>query len=238
MTRYTTLCAALVAALTALSTPLAAKTISFTAALESESYMGTPSPFSEQPATLDVVIELNDDPGPVDGKADGNGISASYTEAVASFAYEAFGALGNSIGAWSASNVVLTIDDFLTGDSAQFFSQETTGPEPLDWMLLLFEGDANLWASNAVDNLTTDTLKAMTTTWIDLYTIAGDGAIGARFAVNPDSIVVTDPNDPIDPNPAPVPLPAGLPLLLSGLGAFGWVRRGRVVRTSDKAVQA
>ena len=25
--------------------------------------------------------------------------------------------------------------------------------------------------------------------------------------------------------PAPVPLPAGLPLLVAGLGAFGWMRR-------------
>lgn len=39
--------------------------------------------------------------------------------------------------------------------------------------------------------------------------------------------IPTDPTGPTGPNPGIVPLPAGLPLMLAGLGALAWVRRSK-----------
>ncbi len=240
MTSRTTFAAVAAAASIAFTAPLAAKTISFTAALESESYMGMPSPFAEQPATLNVVIELDEDAEAGLGIGGADGSDLKYPEAVISFEYEAFGPLGASLGAWSASDVELTIGEFDSPlhDGVQFFSQDTTGPDPLNWVFLLFEGDPDIWDSHDIANLTEESLQAMSLGWIDLYTIAGDGALGVRFAIDADSISVSGPNDPIDPNPTPVPLPAGLPLLVAGLGAFGVIRRRRSGATGAKEMQA
>ncbi|MEJ6393430.1 VPLPA-CTERM sorting domain-containing protein [Gymnodinialimonas sp. 2305UL16-5] len=47
-------------------------------------------------------------------------------------------------------------------------------------------------------------------------------SLAFSFFVNDGS---SDPVDPVDPDIAPVPLPAGLPLLLVGLGGFALLRR-------------
>ena len=60
-----------------------------------------------------------------------------------------------------------------------------------------------------------------------------DGAFGfynysqsqVRYAGITEAVLPTDPIPDPGPGPSTVPLPAGLPLLLAGLGAFGLIRR-------------
>ncbi len=50
--------------------------------------------------------------------------------------------------------------------------------------------------------------------------------VGSRAFLNSSTVSITRLDDPNPgPGPSAVPLPAGLPLLLAGLGAFGWMRR-------------
>ncbi|MGZ2256912.1 VPLPA-CTERM sorting domain-containing protein [Roseobacter sp. A03A-229] len=228
MTRYPTLCAALVAALTALSTPLAAKTISFTGLFDAENYQGEPSPFSEQPVELGVVIEI-DDSAPADdfNETPGNGSASAYYSAVSSLSYEAFGPGGGSLGQWFASDVELAIAD-LPGtniDTVQFLSNTAGGPGPISDLWIRFEGDTNIFSGSGLDVLTTDALQAMHTGSAWLFTEFNGAAFGISFDIDFNSIeVVADPLPGPD-QPTPVPLPAGLPLLLVGLGALGMIHR-------------
>ena len=219
---FSSLC---IAAVLGLTGPLAAKTVSFTALFDAEGYQGLPSPFAEQPATLDVVIGIDDAAVPDQfSEVEGLGQSSGYLNAITSLDYAAYGAGGTPLGAWSATGTELLIGDTVAGDAVSIFSQGATGPAPLDTFYLLFEGETNLFSGSGVDVMTTDVLKAMTKVTLNLYQVVGDGAIGVGFAVDPDTIVVTG-----DTPPAPVPLPAGLPLLLAGLGARG-LAKGRTQR--------
>lgn len=210
------------AALIAFCAPVSAKSISFTGILDFENYVGSEQPFSEQPATLDVTIGI-DTSAPVDSSVDSGGLgqSASYLTAVTSAQYEAFGVGGNSIGSWSASDFELTIVDFVFGDSFHFFSGNATGPAPLNNLLIFFDSPAETFSGTGLDLLTEENLKALSTGVIGISSFLGDGAIGASYLIDGDSIVVTTDDDP---RPSVVPLPAGLPLLLAGWGALGLVR--------------
>ncbi|MGZ2256910.1 VPLPA-CTERM sorting domain-containing protein [Roseobacter sp. A03A-229] len=223
------------AALVTASTPLAAKTISFTGELDLYNYGGPEEPFGGVPGSIDVFIEVDETAEPDSIEDGGLAQLANYFTAVQSLTYEVFDGAGDQLGSWSAFDVQIQMLDFGGGDGIQFFSTDISGPEPLNRMQLLFEGAPGVWSNMTLDEVTQDALQNMTNAWMDINILVGEGAFGARFAIDSDSIEVAEQNDPI---PSPVPLPAGLPLLLAGLGAFGWVRRGRVARTSDKALQA
>ncbi|WP_299676756.1 VPLPA-CTERM sorting domain-containing protein [uncultured Roseobacter sp.] len=212
------------AALLTSAAPLAAKSIMFSGELELYNYGGLDQPFGALPNSINVSIELDEDQPPTAVEDGGVAQLAIFQTAVQSFSYDVFGALGGLLGSWSADDVQIQMLDYILGDGIQFFSTNISGPEPLNRMQLLFEGAPGVWSNLMLDEVTEDVLRNMTTAWMDINVIIGEGAFGARFAVDTDSITVSDPSDPA---PSPVPLPAGLPLVLAGLGAFGLVRRGR-----------
>lgn len=221
--------AAVVALLVALVNPVDAKTISFTGLFEAENFVGFEYPLAAQPATLEVVIDIDEAVAP-DVSAD-NGLgdtTALYNSAVTSFTYEAFGIGGNTLGAWSAPDVELQISSLNVIDVVIFRSQTATGPGPLDRFLLTFEGDANVLSGSGLEMLATGTLGAMTTgEFYILQDQENAQAIGMQFLIDFDSIAVLDDPSSGGGTPAVVPLPASLSLLLAGFGAFGLVKRRR-----------
>ncbi|WP_299830054.1 VPLPA-CTERM sorting domain-containing protein [uncultured Roseobacter sp.] len=216
------------ALLMAFAAPVAAKTISFTGLFEAENYPGGSSPFAEQPATLDVVIEIDTEvPSDMYQELPGNGSASEYSSAVTSFTYEAVGAGGASLGLWSVTDLVMVVVDAPVPNINTFIlnSNTATGPAPLDTLFLLMEGDANIFSGSGLDQLTTQTLQAMHTGHLDLFTDVDGMGFGIRFAIDFDSIEVVDDMSPGDTPPSAVPLPASLPLVLAAFGALGLAKR-------------
>lgn len=221
--------AAAVAWAVALASPVDAKTISFTGLFEAENFVGFEYPLAEQPATLEVIIDLDETSAP-DVVADiGAGETiAQYFSAVTSFSYEAFGVGGNTLGSWTASDTLLLVSSLNTMDMVLFTSEAATGPGPLDRILLTFEGDANVLSGSDLEMLATGTLGAMTTgEFIVLQDQDNAPAIGMQFLIDFDSVQVFDDPSSGGGTPAAVPLPASLPLLLVGFWALRLVKRGR-----------
>lgn len=221
--------AAVVALAAVLANPVDAKTISFTGLFEAENFVGFEYPLAEQPATLEVIIDIDETTAP-DVAAD-NGLgdtSAHYYAAVTSFTYEAFGIGGNTLGTWSVPDVELQISSLNVMDIVVFQSDAAMGPGPLDRLLVMFEGDANLLSGSGLEMLATGTLGAMTTgEFYILQDQENAQAIGMQFLIDFDSIAVLDDPSSGGGSPAAVPLPASLPLLLAGFGALGLVKPRR-----------
>ncbi len=214
---------------------LDAKTIDFSGALEIYNYGGPDQPFGGVPGFIDVSIELDEAAAPDSEEDAGVAQLANYLTAVQSFTYDVFDGAGASLGTWSASDVEIQMLDFILGDGVQFFSVNTDGPAPFNRMQLQFEGAAGLWDGLSLEELTQDKLRNMTTGVMEISLLVGEGSFGARFALDIDTITVTDVTGP---RPSAVPLPAGLPLLVAGLGAFGVIRRHRSGATGAKEMQA
>ncbi|WP_299777845.1 VPLPA-CTERM sorting domain-containing protein [uncultured Roseobacter sp.] len=220
--------AMITALLMAFAAPVAAKTISFTGLFEAENYPGGSSPFAEQPATLDMVIEIDPEVQPETyQEVPGNGSISAYSSAVTSFTYEAFGAGGASLGLWSVADLSMGVIDTPIENIDLFTVQSNTvtGPAPLETLLMFIEGDTNIFSGSGLDQLTTQTLQAMHTGRIDLFTEVDGMGFGIRFAIDFDSIEVVDDMSSGDTPPSAVPLPASLPLVLAAFGALGMAKR-------------
>ncbi|GFE51342.1 hypothetical protein So717_30950 [Roseobacter cerasinus] len=230
--KYLITSALLSAALFTGAAPLTAKSIDFSGEIELYNYLGPDLPFGAEPAFIDVSIEFDDEEPPAILEDGGVAQLAVFQNAVQSLSYEVFDEFGAALGLWSASDVQIQMLDFILGDGVQFFSTDIEGPDPFNRMQLLFEGAPGVWSTLTLDEITEDVLRNMTTAWMDINFFIGEGPFGARFAIDTDSIVVTDPSGP---RVSPVPLPAGLPLLLAGLGAFGVIGRLRKANPCNSA---
>ncbi len=228
MTSRKTFGAASALALLAFTAPLAAKTISFTAHFEAENLGGIPYPLAEQPATLEVEIGIDETSEPdVTSEGDPGESFAGYGSAVTSFTYEAFGAGGNTLGSWAAFDAELAIANLSEFDGIFLESNTITGPLPLERMILNISGDANLFADASLDMLAAGTLGAMTAGEVFfILDVEGAPSLGMQFLIDFNSVDVVDGAIGEETPLAPVPLPAGMPLLLGSLAAFVvWRRR-------------
>ncbi|WP_300059415.1 VPLPA-CTERM sorting domain-containing protein [uncultured Roseobacter sp.] len=218
------------ALLLALATPVTAKTISFSAALESANYDGQPNPFSEHPVRLDIVLELDETADPIlqQNHPEG-GSSTSHGNAINALTYEAFGVGGGSLGLWSVGALYFGISDrpAENTDRIAIYSTDIGGPAPLDTFLLVFRGDNSVFSGSDLGVLTPATFGAMALGNVQLLSDVTNGGMNLFYQIDFSSIGIAD-DLPIGPGqPAAVPLPAGMSLMLVGLSALGVVRSAR-----------
>ncbi|MCV3270477.1 hypothetical protein [Roseobacter sinensis] len=220
--------AMIAAALLAFAGPLPAKTISFSAVLESENYDGQPNPFPEQPARLDVVIEIDESVPPVSQQDEpDNGSSSNHANAITSLSYEAIGVGGGSLGLWSADVAWFGISDLpsLNRDQVIVYANPIGGPAPLDTLLIGFQGESSIFSGSDLGVISDSTLGSMTTGFLQLLSDVENGGMNLAYSIDFATLDVTGGSPGAPDGPAAIPLPASAILLLFAFAMLCGLRR-------------
>lgn len=134
---------------------------------------------------------------------------------------------------------IVGLVNVVTDGRSDAFQEEATALANNGWDSLNFEAVTSNADTDVLDDVafpgTVQVLAAgqsLPNPLEDSFVITVDDFAGFEAAISAKVQRVIDVTDPTDPSPSAVPVPAALPLLLSGLGVFGIIGRRRRKHTS------
>lgn len=200
-----------------------------------EAYFGVASPFSAPVDSVRTQITF-DASAPPDEVLEFEGVASGgfYQTAVQNMSMEFYDTFGASLGFYDGLQTTFLLANSLDPAGEDYLGIATgavtppLGVEIFQTYSLGMYGPSTMFSGFGLDQLTTENLAQWSFSfYAGIEYVFEDGEATDRAYIRFDGNSGTAHVSDLPDSPAPVPLPASLPLMLFAVGVFGFLRRAR-----------